>query len=65
MKIKEIRSKSDSELRESMLSSRKKLFNIRFQRANGEVANLSQISIVKKDVARIKTILTERANKKV
>ncbi|MDR2007478.1 MAG: 50S ribosomal protein L29 [Alphaproteobacteria bacterium] len=63
MKVQEIRNKTESELKQDLLKSRKELFNIRFQKANGNLENVSRISVVKKDLARIKTVLTEKARK--
>jgi large subunit ribosomal protein L29 len=63
MKVQEVRNKTEAELKQDLLKSRKELFNIRFQKANGNLENVSRVSVVKKDVARIKTILTEKAKK--
>ncbi|MCL2567693.1 MAG: 50S ribosomal protein L29 [Alphaproteobacteria bacterium] len=63
MKAQEIRNKTESELKQDLLKFRKELFNIRFQKANGNLENVSRISVVKKDLARIKTVLTEKARK--
>ncbi len=61
MKVQEIKNKTESELMQDLLKFRKELFNIRFQKVNGNLENLSRISIIKKDIARIKTLLTEKA----
>ncbi|MDR0484122.1 MAG: 50S ribosomal protein L29 [Alphaproteobacteria bacterium] len=63
MKAQEIRNKTEAELKQDLLKARKELFNIRFQKANGNLENISRIAIVKKDLAKIKTILTEKAKK--
>lgn len=60
MKISELRSKSDSELKEVVLQARKELFNIRFQKSGGADVNVSVIPFIKKKIARAKTLLTER-----
>ena len=61
MKVKEMRDKSEHELetREKELSEQ--LFKLRFQRATGRIENPMKIREVKREIARIKTILTERS----
>jgi|LakMenEpi03Aug12_release.lakeMendotaPanAssembly.Ray.scaffolds.fasta_scaffold6132340_1 large subunit ribosomal protein L29 len=61
MKVQDIRSKTEAELMQELLKFRKELFNIRFQKVNGNLENVSRISAIKKDVARVKTVLTEKA----
>lgn len=61
MKVQDIRSKTEAELMQELLKFRKELFNIRFQKVNGNLENVSRISAIKKNVARIKTVLTEKA----
>lgn len=60
MKAKEIREKTVSELNQSLLELKTELFNLRFQLATGELDNPLRINKVKKDIARVKTILRER-----
>lgn len=60
MKAKEIREKTVSELNQSLLELKTELFNLRFQLATGELENPLRINKVKKDIARVKTILRER-----
>ena len=60
MKIQEWRSKEDKELRYDLQSMKKELFDVRFQSASENVSNSSRIGEIKKDVARILTILNER-----
>jgi large subunit ribosomal protein L29 len=60
MKMNDLKNKSEIELKEEILKSRKKLFNIRFQKANGQIEGLSQLPFIRKDIARIKTLLTQR-----
>lgn len=61
--IKDMHTKSDDELKEMLLSLKKEQFNFRFQHASGELSNTSQVKKVRRDVARIKTLLTERKKK--
>ena len=61
MSIKDLRTKTESELKESLIKFRKELFNIRFQQANGQLENSSSVSSIKKSIARVKTLLTEKA----
>ena len=60
MKIQEMRSKEDKELRYDLQNMKKELFDLRFQSASENVSNSSRIGEIKKDVARILTILRER-----
>ena len=61
MKASELRTKSVEELNEELLGLRKEQFNLRMQRGAGQLANPARFNIVRKDIARIKTILTEKA----
>ncbi|AJP49030.1 50S ribosomal protein L29 [Rugosibacter aromaticivorans] len=61
MKANEIRSKGDDELQKSLLDLRKTQFSLRMQVATQQLSNSSQISKVRKDIARIKTIQCEKA----
>ena len=61
MKAEDIRAKSDDELRDDVLSLKKEAFNLRFQRATGQLENTARVREVRRDVARIKSILNERA----
>ncbi|NMB09561.1 MAG: 50S ribosomal protein L29 [Tissierellia bacterium] len=60
MKTKEIRQMSDSDLRTKLEDLKVELFNLRFQLATGQLENPMNISGVKKDIARIKTVIRER-----
>ncbi|MDI3538455.1 MAG: large subunit ribosomal protein [Bacillota bacterium] len=60
MKAKELRELSDSELREKLAGFKEELFNLRFQMATRQLDNPMRIREVKKDIARIKTILRQR-----
>lgn len=60
MKAKELRNKSVEELNKSVGDLKTELFNLRFQQATGELDNPMRINHVKKDIARIKTVIRER-----
>lgn len=60
MKAKELRDKSVVELNQSVVDLKTELFNLRFQLATGELDNPMRINKVKKDIARVKTVLKER-----
>ncbi len=60
MKAKEIRQMSDKELHEKLMELKSELFNLRFQLATGQLDNPMRIKAVRKDIARIKTIMRER-----
>ncbi len=61
MKAADVRVKSDDELKEELLGLRKEAFNLRFQAASGQLENTSRVKVVRRDIARIKTILGERS----
>ena len=60
MKAKEIRNLSDHDLDKQLYDLQSELFNLRFRLATGQLENPSAIGNVKKDIARVKTIQTER-----
>ncbi|MFM1515289.1 50S ribosomal protein L29 [Helcococcus ovis] len=60
MKATEIRKLSDKELNNKLLSLKEELFNLRFQAATGQIESMSSIGKIKQDIARVKTIITER-----
>jgi len=64
MKAEEIRAKTDDELGTALLSLKKEQFNLRFQQATGQLENSGRIREVRRDVARVKTVLGERRAKK-
>jgi large subunit ribosomal protein L29 len=57
----DIRTKTPDELAAMLLDLRKEQFNLRFQRATGQQENTSRVKVVRRDIARVKTILAERA----
>ncbi len=63
MKIAELRDKSADELLKKEQDLRKELFNLRFQKATGEIENPMRIRTLRKDIARVLTVLTEKQHK--
>jgi large subunit ribosomal protein L29 len=61
MRAFEIRNLSDDEIQTKLEESHEALFNLRFQLVIGQAKDPNQISVVKKDIARLKTVLRERA----
>jgi large subunit ribosomal protein L29 len=60
MKAADIRAKTDDELAEQLDLLGKEMFNLRFQRANGQLENTARVRQARRDISRIKTILGER-----
>jgi large subunit ribosomal protein L29 len=60
MKPADVRAKSDDELVDEMAALRKEGFNLRFQKASGQLAGTARMRAVRRDVARIMTILGQR-----
>lgn len=63
MKIDEIRSKRDSELEYDLANLKKELFGLRFKQATETSANPSRIRVLRREIARINTIMRERKTK--
>jgi large subunit ribosomal protein L29 len=61
MKAADIRAKTEDELKSELEQLAKERFNLRFQRASGQLENTARVRQVRRDIARIKTILAERA----
>ena len=59
-KIADVRAKSADELQEMLVGLRKEQFNLRFQRATGQLEATGRIKQVRRDIARVKTIMAER-----
>ena len=57
MKAEDLRTKSVDELKDSLIGLRKERFNLRFQKASGQLENTARVRQVRHDIARIKTIL--------
>jgi large subunit ribosomal protein L29 len=60
MKAEDLRTKSADELKESLMGLRKERFNLRFQQASGQLENTARARQVRRDIARIKTILRDK-----
>ncbi len=61
MKIDDLLPKDDGALKSQLLDLKKEQFNLRFQRASGQLENTARMRQVRRDVARIKTLLNQRA----
>lgn len=57
--VEELRGKSVQELNEELVAAKKELFNLRFQNATNQLDNTSRIKEVRKNIARIQTVITE------
>ena len=61
MNAQELKAKTPDELREQLVALKKEAFNLRFQQATGQLENTARIRAVRRDVARIKTVLNAKA----
>jgi len=61
MKAQELKTKTPDQLRDDLLALKKEAFNLRFQQATGQLENTARMRVVRKDVARIKTVLNAKA----
>ena len=57
MKAKELRARRPDDLKEQLLQLKKEQFNLRFQKATGQLENTARVREVRRDIARIKTVL--------
>jgi len=62
-KIADLRGLSPDQLHEELLKLKKEQFNLRFQKASGQLENTARVRQVRRDMARIKTVLGERTRK--
>ncbi len=62
-KAEDFRAKSGDELNTQLTGLKKEQFNLRFQRANGQAENTGRIRALRRDIARIETVLTEQRRK--
>ena len=60
--VEDLQAKSVTELAEELTAAKKELFNLRFQNATNQLDNTSRIKEVRKNIARIQTVITEKAN---
>ena len=59
--VKDLREESVAALQEQLVAAKKELFNLRFQNATNQLDNTGRIKEVRKNIARIQTIITEKA----
>ena len=62
MKKKEVKKLTKTEILKNLEKLKKDLFNFRFQKVNGQLTNPSKINITKKNIARLKTIISRKTN---
>lgn len=60
--MNELNSKSVDDLQKDLVAAKKELFNLRFQNATNQLENTSRIKEVRRNIARIQSIMTEKAN---
>ncbi len=60
--VEDLKTKSAAELNEELVAAKKELFNLRFQNATNQLDNTSRIKEVRRNIARIQTVITEKAN---
>ena len=60
MNMRELRAKSDDDLRKELHELNREAFNLRMQKGTGQLSRPSQVGAVRRDIARVKTILSER-----
>ena len=64
LKVEDIRAMSDDQMEDAVLNLTKERFNLRFQRATGQLENTSRMREARRDIARIKTIAAQKRAKK-
>ena len=60
--VEDLKAKSAAELNEELVAAKKELFNLRFQNATNQLDNTARIKEVRKNIARIQTVITEKEN---
>ncbi len=60
--VEDLKAKSAAELNVELVAAKKELFNLRFQNATNQLDNTARIKEVRKNIARIQTVITEKAN---
>ena len=60
--VEELKAKTAAELNEELVAAKKELFNLRFQNATNQLDNTARIKEVRRNIARIQTVITEQAN---
>ena len=61
MKASELRDKSADQLVEELTKLKKEAFNLRFQKATGQLENTSRVRFIRRSIARVATVITEKA----
>jgi len=61
-KAADLKTKTDDQLKDQLMDLKKEAFNLRVQKASGALENTARVRAVRRDIARIKTILGERGN---
>jgi large subunit ribosomal protein L29 len=64
MKAKDIRVMTNDQVKDEILKLKKEQFNLRFQRATGQVENTARIRQIRRDIARLKTVQSQKAEAK-
>ena len=59
--VEDLKTKSDAELAQELVVAKKELFNLRFQNATNQLDNTARIKDVRRNIARIQTVITEKA----
>lgn len=59
--VEDLKKKSDAELAQDLVAAKKELFNLRFQNATNQLDNTARIKEVRKNIARIQTVITQKA----
>ena len=60
--VEDLKAKSAAELAQDLVAAKKELFNLRFQNATNQLDNIARIKEVRKNIARIQTVITQKAN---
>ena len=60
MKAEDVRALSPDQLADELLKLKKEQFNLRFQKATGQLENTSRVRVVRRDIARIQTVLRDK-----
>jgi large subunit ribosomal protein L29 len=61
MKIEDLRGKTPDQLNGELIALKKEAFNLRFQKASGQLENTARVRQVRRDIARIQTLLNDKA----
>ena len=65
MKINELKNKTTDQLKSILIDLKKESFNLRFQKANGQLENTSRVKVVKRSVARVLTLINSLSKKEL